>query len=372
MTRREVRLGPKRLADGVLELRSPRLRDAAAWSAARLANREWLERAFPAWGGDWAAEQSAAAWVARWWRLRRASARGLAKPLVVLRDGVLVGELGVDAVDPVSGGGEASVWMVRAHGSADLMVVASLLLLEHAFTDPPVLDRLVSPVATTSRRGRSPGLTAAGLRIEGTVPRRVGDAGLVDHDIWTAQNTAAGRARIHDLLAGFPSAAPVPEPRAALPVAALARALVRGTRAAVRARRHRAAPPAPPGVGGGVTLTTSATGWTIVRDGAPVGRAVFAADPGTGCVELELLAARAADRDVLGPVLAAALQTVRTGTFAGLHPAVRVPPDGERGVAPDPGQLAAAGLALVATFEGNPEGPRRWPGEQRWEPVSRG
>ena len=74
---RGVVLGPVALPEGRFELRTPRLSDGPAWSRARLANRQWLERAFPAWGDDWAAEQSEPAWAERWSHLRRAALLGL-------------------------------------------------------------------------------------------------------------------------------------------------------------------------------------------------------------------------------------------------------------------------------------------------------
>lgn len=183
-----------RVRDGELVLRTPRLSDGVQWSQARLANRSWLERAFPAWGDDWAAEQTEVAWAQRWFGLRRAALRGRAVPFVLVLDGRLIGEIGIDAVDGISNSGEASVWMVREHGSNAVMYAASLLVVQHAFTGRRPLDRVISPVATSSRKGRSPGLTAVGLTIEGTVARPVGDAGFVDHDLWVIHNTPSTRA----------------------------------------------------------------------------------------------------------------------------------------------------------------------------------
>ncbi|MHA3702431.1 GNAT family N-acetyltransferase [Jatrophihabitans sp. YIM 134969] len=381
---REVVLGPVRLDEGVLTMRTPRLRDATAWSAARLANRRWLERAFPAWGDDWAVEQSPAAWVERWWHLQALRRTVGARPFVILLDGRLIGELGVDAVDTDSGGGEASVWMVRDHGSAAVMNVASLLLIEHVFGGDAPMDRLISPVATTSRKGRTPGLTAVGFAIEATLPRPVGRGEAVDHDMWILHNTPAIRGRAARTLAAVAGtevgngavtdAAPavnrsaVPDLRAAVPLApAAARAAVRGGRALVHgATERRKALPAPVRHtdADGVRVAVDGAG-IVTSNGTPVGRLALAADVGTSTATL-LPRLDAVDAPDAARVLAAAacLLADDVATWAPgvrwVH--VRVPTTAA-GVAD---HLAPHRFAHAATFRGNPEGPRRWPGEQLW------
>ena len=184
------------LPDGEFVLRTPRLSDGVQWSQARLANRSWLERAFPAWGDDWAAEQSEVAWAQRWSGLRRAALRGRAVPFVLLLDGRLIGEIGIDAVDGISNSGEASAWMVREHGSAAVMYAATVLLIQQSFTGRRPVDRLTGPVATSNRTGLGRNLHAAGMAIEGTVARRVGATGFVEHHIWVIHNTPSTRAEI--------------------------------------------------------------------------------------------------------------------------------------------------------------------------------
>ena len=392
-----VQLAPVRLDEGVVTLRSPRAGDAAAWSAARLANREWLEPAFPAWGADWDAEQNEIAWVQRWRQLRLAMLRGKAMPFVILLDGTLIGEIGVDALDEVSNSGEASVWMVRAHGSSMVMYVASLLLLEHAFTSRYALDRLISPVATTSRRGRSPGLTAVGLQLEATVARRTAHRGFVDHDIWIAHNTAAFRAATTAKLAVLGSATPG-QADAATPMStpdvarAVTRAGVRGARAAVRGvrTRHRDAVRAVPG--DGVTLrprTVREAGvaawladsrsardgdlipWVIESRGRIVGDVRVRLDVGTGTAEVSASLEARAERAALHTALMTAINWL-TAHAADLRIAIRVPADAPGRLVADEQMLASLGFALVATFPGSAEAPQRWAGEQRWECANAG
>ena len=130
------------------------------------------------------------------------------------------------------------------------MNAVSLLLIDYGFGGPRPLGHLVSPVATSSRKGRTPGLSAVGFSIEATVKRKVGAKGLVDHDIWVLHNTREARERVAGILAGMRSDRTVTETSVmagsgtdtarhgwvAL-VGATARATVRGTRAVLRTGR---------------------------------------------------------------------------------------------------------------------------------------
>lgn len=381
--RREVTLGPVRLKEGTLVMRSPRLRDAPAWSAARLANREWLERAFPAWGDDWAAEQQPVAWVERWWHLRSLRRHQDARPFVLLLDGELIGELGVDAVDAASGGGEASVWMVRDHGSAGVMNVASLLLIQHAFNGAGPMDRLISPVATTSRKGRTPGLTAVGFDIEATLPRPVGRGDAVDHDIWILHNAGPIRAKADQALAAMTRAAtshgdrPAPQstpgrlPSVTDVVAlapAVARALVRAGRASLQSASERRRTPVTATRHAdvdGVRVAVDATG-VVMRNGRPVGHLASSTDTGTATATLRpRVDNRAADLDAAGVIAAAAgllADDVATWAPGARWVQVRVTPD----LTDVRDALAAHGFEHVATYRGNPVGTRRWTGEHLW------
>ena len=80
-----------------MTLRAPRIGDAVQWRAARLANRRWLEPLFPADAEDWADGQGRAQWTERCLRLRAAARTARAFPYVLLLNGRLVGEIGVDA-----------------------------------------------------------------------------------------------------------------------------------------------------------------------------------------------------------------------------------------------------------------------------------
>lgn len=387
---RGVTLGPVALPEGRLELRTPRLSDGPAWSRARLANRQWLERAFPAWGDDWAAEQSETAWAERWWPLRRAALAGRAMPFVLLLDGHLIGEIGVDAVDGLSNSGEASVWMVRDHGSADVMHAASLLLIAYSFTAPRPIDRLISPVATAARNGRSAGLSAVGLRIEATITRKVAGRGMVEHDIWAVHNTADTRTVLASSLAGLRRGERVsspPVPARAMLVPAL-RMTARRARTAVRLLRATPSPERRSALGD-VLLHPVAprpadpASWRrdrsdrrraprgmsverILRGGVPVGSVWTRADPGTAHHEI----VASIDPGVDAAVLRSALDISLLGVGPGMRAVVRVPCAAAGRRVPDEAMLRDLGLTLVTTFAGNPEATSTWAGEQWWELIS--
>lgn len=196
-------LGPYDLPEGVLTLHTPHAADGSAWSKARLANRSWLERAFPAWGEDWEADQSPIVWVERARLLRRARSQGVA-PFVIRLDGVIIGEIGIDAIDAETLTGEGSSWAVRDHG-AHAMNVASLMVLLHAFTREQPLARILGPASVAAREGRQRNLTALGFTLGPAVPRRVGDQ-VIDHDLWVLENTEDTRARLRSALSATPAA----------------------------------------------------------------------------------------------------------------------------------------------------------------------
>ncbi len=191
-------LGPFRVADGVLALHTPHPRDGAGWSRARLANRAWLERAFPAWGADWEADQTPVSWTERARLQRRARSRGI-EPFVIRLDGHIIGEAGIDAVDAETATGEASSWVVRDH-APDIMRTAMLALLQHVVTRDPALQRVLGPVSVAAREGRRRSMTELGFRLGPAVPRRVGDR-VIDHDYWVLENTEENRAHLAATLA---------------------------------------------------------------------------------------------------------------------------------------------------------------------------
>jgi hypothetical protein len=389
-------LTPVALPDGLLVMRSPRLSDGPAWSAARVANRAWLERAFPAWGDDWVAEQSEVAWAQRWARLRRLAAAGRAMPFVLTLDGALVGELGVDAVDEVTGTGEISVWMVRSHGPA-VVHAAMLLMIEHGFVSLP---RLLSPVATSSRRGRGPGLRSVGYEIEATVPRKVGARDLVDHDMWMVHNTASVRDTTAEALRPLRGPAPTPAAHAPTPrwemAGPSARAALREARGGVRRTRDRLAEArSSRGADADRQVTVPGTGRALVlrpatrrdpelaaampsdarRLAVEAGGRVHAVlghrhDAGTGTTEVFVSTRPGSDRDVVAAGAATLLADLRPQADEARVLVVRVPSPAPTGTTLDADQLTELGLEHLATYRSDGAAVAQtndtWGGEDVW------
>jgi ribosomal-protein-alanine N-acetyltransferase len=127
----------KLYADGV-ELRPPRMRDAAAWSALRLANADWLSP----WDGrppgapatSWEERNSPAAYgvALRVWRREAKAGRML--PFAITYDGELVGELNVQNV--VLGAFRSAAvgyWVSEHVAGRGVTPVALALAVDHVF-----------------------------------------------------------------------------------------------------------------------------------------------------------------------------------------------------------------------------------------------
>ncbi|SDI99659.1 ribosomal-protein-alanine N-acetyltransferase [Frankineae bacterium MT45] len=193
-------LGPVAVRSGVVTLSPPRLRDAEQWCAARLANQQRLEMAFPAETSDWAAGQTPLVWTQRCIELRAAARRGLAYPYVIRLDGVVAGEYGIDAVDPETGTGEQSGWVAAAARGSAVAKAATLLGVLRAFTGPDPLRRIVGPNAVDSP---APGILLKNIGYQREIVLtglRDTSAGRKDHEVWVVHNNAAVRQQLRDQL----------------------------------------------------------------------------------------------------------------------------------------------------------------------------
>ena len=123
----DASLGPVEVDGAVVALRPPRLADGPAWRSARLRLRAELEPWWPT-HRDWAEEHTDLEWAAWCTGVRAAARRGLAQPFVVLVDGELRGQVGVDAIDRGTGAGELSVWLDAAAVPARTADVAVALV----------------------------------------------------------------------------------------------------------------------------------------------------------------------------------------------------------------------------------------------------
>jgi [ribosomal protein S5]-alanine N-acetyltransferase len=166
---------PAELSDGPVLLRPYRRRDAAQWSAVRLANREWLAPWEPSPLGPWEELNSRQAY--RWiYRDQRRSARnGTSMPFaIVLTDAAggqrYVGHISLSNITRRAFGSTyAGYWLDGAFAGRGIMPTALALVVDHAF-GPGGLHRVEVNVRPENRASRRVA-EKLGFREEGFHPR---------------------------------------------------------------------------------------------------------------------------------------------------------------------------------------------------------
>jgi ribosomal-protein-alanine N-acetyltransferase len=171
-----ARLGPLRVGAGVLEVRKPKLSDAAAWSRIRRRDRRHLETWEPTAPGDWDNNNAAFAWPGQWSTLRSLARRGMSLPFVITVDGDVAGQV---TVGNVVRGSLCSAWIgywVGTHAvGGGVATGAAALVVDHCFREAGLhrLEATVRPENTPSIRV----LTKLGFREEGLFRRYLDVAG---------------------------------------------------------------------------------------------------------------------------------------------------------------------------------------------------
>ena len=130
-----ARLGPLRVAAGMVELRKPRLADASVWSRTRLADRRHLESWEPTAPGTWEERNSALSWPGQWSTLRALARRGMSLPFVITVDGRFAGQITVGNV--VRGSlcsAWVGYWVASRSTSGGVATAAVALVVDHCFT----------------------------------------------------------------------------------------------------------------------------------------------------------------------------------------------------------------------------------------------
>jgi ribosomal-protein-alanine N-acetyltransferase len=174
-------VGPLRVGAGVIRLRPVRLRDAAQWSRARLADRPHLEPYEPSTESDWIARHSISAWPAICSSLRSEARKGRMLPYVIELNGGFCGQL---TIGNVTHGALRSAWIgywvcnsVTGRGIA---TGALALGLDHCF-GPVRLHRVEATVRPENAASRAV-LAKVGFREEGLLKRYLHvDGGWRDH-----------------------------------------------------------------------------------------------------------------------------------------------------------------------------------------------
>ncbi|HEV2782166.1 MAG TPA: GNAT family protein [Actinophytocola sp.] len=171
-----ARLGPLRVAAGMVELRKPKLTDATSWSRIRLSDRRHLEAWEPTVPGSWEERNGTLSWPAQWSALRALARRGLSLPFVITVDGRFAGQI---TVGNVVRGSLCSAWIgywVGSWATSGGVATASVaLVVDHCFTVAGLhrLEATVRPENAASLRV----LEKLGFRQEGVFRRYLDVAG---------------------------------------------------------------------------------------------------------------------------------------------------------------------------------------------------
>jgi len=140
-----VRLGPLLVNGHEVVLRSPRVRDGAAWREVRLRERDRIE---PWWGTSpmsWEDRHEISEWVASYLAARRAGRAGEALTLVVECDGEFAGQSNLERIDHTARSAEMGGWIDSRFGGRGVSTAAARLLIDYAFVRLR-LHRLTGPI----------------------------------------------------------------------------------------------------------------------------------------------------------------------------------------------------------------------------------
>lgn len=163
-------VGPLRVAAGVVRLRPVRMRDAAQWSRARLAQQHYLEPWEPTGELDWSVRHAISAWPTMYSGLRGEARRGRMLPYAIEVDGYFHGQL---TIGNVTHGSLKSAWIgywVSSEMTGGGVATGALALgLDHCF-GPVGLHRVEATVRPENIASRKV-LAKVGFREEGLLKR---------------------------------------------------------------------------------------------------------------------------------------------------------------------------------------------------------
>ncbi len=174
-------VGPLRVPAGLVRLRPVRLRDAAQWSGARLADRSHLEPWEPSAEHSWEVRHSVSSWPSVCSGLRAEARKGRMLPYMIELDGQFAGQL---TIGNVTHGALRSAWIGYWVASGSIgggVATAALALgLDHCF-GPVMLHRVEATVRPENVASRAV-LAKAGFREEGLLKRYLDvDGAWCDH-----------------------------------------------------------------------------------------------------------------------------------------------------------------------------------------------
>ncbi|MDG3014795.1 GNAT family N-acetyltransferase [Speluncibacter jeojiensis] len=161
-----ARLGPLTVAAGEVRLRPVRMRDAAAWSRARISDEKYLRPWEPTGVGPWDARHHVSAWPGMCVSLRAAARRGLMLPMVIELDRRFSGQLTIGNI--VRGPLRSAwigYWVASSVKDGGVATAAVALAVDHCFAVAG-LHRLEATVRPENLASQSV-LRKVGFREEG-------------------------------------------------------------------------------------------------------------------------------------------------------------------------------------------------------------
>jgi len=186
-------VGPLRVSAGVIRLRPVRMRDAAQWSRARLADRAHLEPWEPSAEADWTVRHTISSWPAVCSSLRSEARRGRMLPYVIELEGQFCGQL---TIGNVTHGALRSAWIgywvAREHTGRGIATAAAAALTEAALGLPGIERTEIVHDLSNAASGQVPrklGYARVGTGA-GRFPRAPGECGT--SAIWRLVRPPAG------------------------------------------------------------------------------------------------------------------------------------------------------------------------------------
>lgn len=171
-----ARLGPLRVAAGVVSLRPIRLRDAGDWSRIRLRDREHLERWEPTAPGPWPDRNGFWSWPSQWMGLRALARRGQCLPFAITVDGRFAGQITIGNVIRASlRSAWVGYWVSSTVVGGGVATASVALVVDHVFASAGLhrIEATVRPENIASVRV----LTKSAFRKEGLFRRYLDVAG---------------------------------------------------------------------------------------------------------------------------------------------------------------------------------------------------
>jgi ribosomal-protein-alanine N-acetyltransferase len=127
---------PAVLTAGGVTVRPPRRRDAAQWSAVRIANQDWLAPWEPSSAAPWSARNSKAEYHRTLSRLRAAARTGSMLPFTVVYGDRVVGQMNVsNVVRGALRSCSVGYWVDSAVAGRGITPTALALVVDHCLTE---------------------------------------------------------------------------------------------------------------------------------------------------------------------------------------------------------------------------------------------